>query len=193
MIPLDVIKTRMQTDAAAAAGGTVAAAAAIFRDAPGRGLLRLAAFFNGLPPTAVGYLLQGGTKFGGYEMLKQRAYARLRDEGGEERVRKWQLPVMLSSAASAEMLATVAAAGATSRWPHSLARALALLTGAGLPSRAAGARACSRGWGDATFASLRQVLLAPMEVLKLRMQTDASAAAQGVLRTFSQIVQRAGW
>lgn len=32
-----------------------------------------------------------------------------------------------------------------------------------------------------------------MEVLKLRMQTDASAAAQGVLRTFSQIVQRAGW
>ena len=145
VIPLDVIKTRMQTDAAAAAGGTVAAAAAIFRDAPGRGLLKLAAFFNGLPPTAVGYLLQGGTKFGGYEMLKQRAYARLRDEGGEERVRKWQLPVMLSSAASAEMLATVAAAGATSRWPHSLARALALLTGAGLPSRAAGARACSRG------------------------------------------------
>ena len=142
VIPLDVIKTRMQSDAAAAAAGSAGAAAAILRDAPGKGLLRLAAFFNGLPPTALGYFLQGGTKFGGYEVLKQQAFARLRSSGGEEAVRTWQLPVMLASAASAEMAATV--------------------------------------------------LLAPLEVLKLRMQTDAAAAANGVVSTFRTIVSTEG-
>ena len=131
VIPLDVIKTRMQTDAHAAAGGSLAAAGAVLRDAPGRGLLRFAAFFNGLPPTALGYFLQGATKFGGYEVFKQNAYARLRAHGGEEAYRKWQLPVMLASAATAEMMATV--------------------------------------------------LLAPLEVLKLRVQTDAAAASRGVI------------
>ena len=79
--PLDVVKTRMQTDTALAAAGVGAAAAAVLRDAPGRGVLRLAAFFNGLPPTAIGYLMQGGAKFGGYELLKQQAYGRMRAAG----------------------------------------------------------------------------------------------------------------
>ena len=81
VVPLDVVKTRMQTDTALAAAGVGAAASAVLRDAPGRGVLRLAAFFNGLPPTALGYLMQGGAKFGGYELLKQQAYGRMRAAG----------------------------------------------------------------------------------------------------------------
>lgn len=142
VLPLDVIKTRMQTDATAAAGGFFAASRALLSNAPGSGVFRLAAFFNGLPPTALGYFLQGATKFGGYELLKQQTFARLRETGGESAVSKWQLPVMLGSAATAEMAATI--------------------------------------------------LLAPLEVLKLRMQTDPSAAARGVVRTFAQICRNEG-
>lgn len=141
VVPLDVIKTRMQTDALVA-NHAHAAAAAVYRDAPGRGLLKLAAFFNGVRPTGLGYFLQGATKFGGYEYFKQRAYARLREAGGDDAVRKWQLPTMLASAATAEMAATV--------------------------------------------------LLAPLEVLKLRVQTSAAAASQGAIRTLAHIVRHEG-
>ena len=142
VIPLDVIKTRMQTDANAAAAGAIGAAIAVFKDSPGRGLFRLSAFFSGLPPTAFGYFLQGGTKFGGYEVLKHQAYSTLRASGGEELKKKWQLPVMLASAASAEMVATV--------------------------------------------------LLAPWEVLKLRMQIDSANAARGALATLRHVVRTEG-
>jgi len=81
VLPLDVIKTRVQTDTALATAGVGAAAAAVLRDAPGRGVLRLAAFFNGLPPTALGYLMQGCAKFGGYELLKQQVFGRMRAAG----------------------------------------------------------------------------------------------------------------
>jgi len=141
VVPLDVIKTRMQTDALVA-NHAHAAAAAVYRDAPGRGLLKLTAFFNGVRPTGLGYFLQGATKFGGYEFFKQRAYARLREAGGDDAVRKWQLPTMLASAATAEMAATV--------------------------------------------------LLAPLEVLKLRVQTNAAAASEGALRTLSHILRHEG-
>lgn len=69
VVPLDVIKTRMQMDLALAGSGTLAAAKAVLRDAPGQGVLRFAAFANGLPPTGLGYFLQGATKFGGCELL----------------------------------------------------------------------------------------------------------------------------
>jgi solute carrier family 25 phosphate transporter 3 len=142
VLPLDVIKTRMQMDAAASAKGMVAVAGSVFREAPGAGLVRLTAFFSGLPPTAVGYFLQGATKFGGYEFFKQQWFGKLRAEGGEALVQQWQLPVMLMSAATAELGATV--------------------------------------------------LLAPMEVLKLRLQTDAASASRGVLRTFATIMRQEG-
>lgn len=142
VVPLDVIKTRMQTDATGCAGTMMTAAAAVLRDAPGRGLQRLMAFGNGLPPTALGYFMQGATKFGGYEFCKLHAYARLDAAGGERLRRKWQLPVMLLSAASAEMAATV--------------------------------------------------LLAPLEVLKLRVQTDPISAAQGLRRTLMHIARHEG-
>ncbi len=142
VLPLDVIKTRMQIDAAASAKGMLAVAGSVFREAPGAGLVRLTTFFSGLPPTAVGYFLQGATKFGGYEFFKQQWFGKLSAEGGDELVQQWQLPVMLLSAATAELGATV--------------------------------------------------LLAPMEVLKLRLQTDAAAASRGVLRTFAAIARQEG-
>ena len=142
VLPLDVIKTKVQSDAHAAAGGTLAAASAVLRDASGKGVLRMASFFNGVKPTAFGYFLQGATKFGGYELFKQKAFDLLRETRGEEAVRRLQLPVMLASAATAEMAATV--------------------------------------------------LLAPMEVLKLRLQTDPAAAAQGMVGTLRHILRQEG-
>jgi len=130
----------MQTDHSVR--GPVAAASAVLRASPRRGLLRCSAFMNGIAPTAMGYWMQGATKFGGYELLKQNAFGRLREAGGEEAVRKWCLPVMLVSAATAEGCATA--------------------------------------------------VLAPLEVLKLRVQTDPASASRGVLRTFTHIVRHEG-
>ena len=142
VVPLDVVKTRMQTDAAAAAAGSLAAAKAVLRDAPGRGVARVSAFFNGVRPTGLGYFLQGAVKFGGYELFKRQAYLAVSERCGDDAIRTWQLPIMLTSAAAAEMAATM--------------------------------------------------FLAPLEVLKLRVQTDAASASRGVLRTFASIVRTEG-
>ena len=141
VVPLDVIKTRLQTDSSVR--GPLAAATAVLRESPRTGLLRCSAFFNGIAPTAMGYWLQGACKFGGYELFKQRAFHGLRETGGEEAVRTWCLPVMLASAATAEFCATA--------------------------------------------------LLAPLEVLKLRVQTDPASASRGVLRTVTHIVRHEGF
>jgi solute carrier family 25 phosphate transporter 3 len=132
----------MQTDAAAGAAGTLAVAGALFRDAPGEGLSRLAVFFKGLSPTACGYFAQGAAKFGGYEILKQHALTKIRESGGEELVKKTRLVVMITSAAAAEFGATA--------------------------------------------------LLAPLEVLKLRIQTDPTSSARGMLRTLAHIGRHEG-
>jgi hypothetical protein len=66
VVPLDVIKTRMQTDADISS--MRAAAVAIFRQGSGSGLLKGRAFFNGLGATATGYWLQGAAKFGAQPM-----------------------------------------------------------------------------------------------------------------------------
>lgn len=94
----------MQMDAKA--NGLLPAASAVLRSSPRRGILRCAAFFNGVAPTAMGYFLQGAAKFGGYEVFKQKAFSLVRESGGEHAVRKWFLPVMLTSAATAELCAT---------------------------------------------------------------------------------------
>ena len=141
VVPLDVIKTRLQTDSTVR--GPVAAATAVLRASPHAGLMRCSAFFNGIAPTAVGYWLQGACKFGGYEIFKQRAFSGLRKSGGEDAVRTWCLPVMLASAATAEFCAPA--------------------------------------------------LLAPLEVLKLRVQTDPASASRGVLRTVTHIVRHEGF
>lgn len=90
----------------AKANGLLPAASAVLRSSPRRGILRCTAFFNGVAPTAMGYFLQGAAKFGGYEVFKQKAFSLVRESGGELAVRKWFLPVMLTSAATAELCAT---------------------------------------------------------------------------------------
>ena len=88
----------------------LATARSVFHEASGTGLVRLTAFFSGFPPTAVGYFLQGATKFGGYELCKRTVLARLNEAGelGEAVARNFQLPIMLASAACAETFASAA-------------------------------------------------------------------------------------
>ena len=62
VVPFDVIKTQMQMQPAL--NGPRAAASALISQG---GLLSL---LRGVRPTALGYFLQGGVKFGSYESLK---------------------------------------------------------------------------------------------------------------------------
>lgn len=58
---IDVVKTRIQIDPALSRHSMFAAGRKIVAAEGGRGLL------TGFGPTAVGYLVQGGAKFSGYE------------------------------------------------------------------------------------------------------------------------------
>lgn len=62
--PLDVIKTRMQTNPEMYGGSVITAAKRIVKE---NGLLFL---LQGLGPTVIGYGIEGGLKFGCYEFLK---------------------------------------------------------------------------------------------------------------------------
>ena len=53
----------------------------------------------------MGYYLQGGAKFGGYELLKYNIFGRIERAGGGEAVRRWRLPVMMGAAGLAEVAA----------------------------------------------------------------------------------------
>lgn len=96
VVPLDNIKTCVQTGAESAAG----AAVRIVREDGAIALLK------GLRPTAVGYWLQGAAKFGGYEALKMlgRKVFWTRDgELHEPATLAARLPLMLGAAGIAEM------------------------------------------------------------------------------------------
>jgi solute carrier family 25 phosphate transporter 3 len=101
VVPLDVIKTRLQTDASLS--GPRAAVASLLQ-----GPNCVKRFLNGVGATSVGYALQGAAKFGGYELCKRVAARELhaRGERGEEFARRFQLPIMLTSAACAEVVAS---------------------------------------------------------------------------------------
>ena len=103
VVPLDVIKTRMQTDETAR--GFRHAAKTILREQ--KGPFRARVFLNGASATALGYYLQGGAKFGGYELLKYNIFDRIERVGGGEAVRRWRLPVMMGAAGVAEVFASV--------------------------------------------------------------------------------------
>lgn len=60
-IAIDVVKTRIQIDPALSRHSMLAAGRKIVAAEGSRGLL------TGFGPTAVGYLVQGGAKFSGYE------------------------------------------------------------------------------------------------------------------------------
>jgi solute carrier family 25 phosphate transporter 3 len=72
-VPIDVVKTRLQTDASLKGAGIVSAAGTIL-SAEGPGALA-----SGLGSTLVGYAIQGSLKYGMYEVLKPLAADALPD------------------------------------------------------------------------------------------------------------------
>jgi solute carrier family 25 (mitochondrial phosphate transporter), member 3 len=95
--PLDVIKTRIQTDAAMT-GKSMGEAFQIIVKSGGKGVL-----LQGLAATFSGYAIQGFCKFGFYDLIKDRAYRIIKDEATIERVR---LPILLISSGLAEIIAS---------------------------------------------------------------------------------------
>ncbi|CAK7244863.1 MAG: mitochondrial phosphate carrier protein [Sporothrix thermara] len=97
--PIDVVKTRIQVDDAMKGLNMVSAARRIVA---GEGAATL---LTGFGPTAVGYLVQGGGKFAGYEFFKK-SYIDLL--GGIEQATPHRTAVYLGASASAEFFADIA-------------------------------------------------------------------------------------
>ena len=97
LTPIDVVKTRLQLEPAGTKETMLSMAKNIARhDGPG-GLLA------GFGPTAVGYLIQGGSKFCGYEFFKKHAIDWL---GSREKALEYRQAIYLGSASCAEVIAT---------------------------------------------------------------------------------------
>lgn len=97
--PIDVVKTRIQVDDAMKGLNMVRAARQIVA---GEGA---AALLTGFGPTAVGYLVQGGGKFAGYEFFKKTF---VDAAGGPERATKNRTAIYLGASATAEVFADIA-------------------------------------------------------------------------------------
>jgi len=98
MTPIDVVKTRIQVDPSLKGKGMLVAAKDIVAKG-GPGVL-----MTGFGPTAVGYLLQGGAKFAGYEFWK----AKLVDwSGGYENAVPKRTAIYLAGSSIAEFFADI--------------------------------------------------------------------------------------
>ncbi|KAI1821684.1 mitochondrial phosphate carrier protein [Xylaria intraflava] len=97
--PIDVVKTRIQVDDAMKGMNMVRAARQIV------GKEGAAALLTGFGPTAVGYFIQGGAKFAGYEFFKKR-YIDL--VGSQQTATQHRTAIYLSASASAEFFADIA-------------------------------------------------------------------------------------
>ncbi|KAK3690165.1 mitochondrial phosphate carrier protein [Podospora appendiculata] len=97
--PIDVVKTRIQVDDAMKGLNMVQAGRKIVA-AEGA-----AALLTGFGPTAVGYLVQGGGKFVGYEFFKKRF---MELAGGPDKAVPHRTAIYLGASATAEVLADVA-------------------------------------------------------------------------------------
>lgn len=97
LTPIDVVKTRLQLEPKGSKETMMSMARGIIaKEGPG-GLLA------GFGPTAVGYLIQGGAKFCGYEFFKKQSIDAL---GSRERASQYRQLVYLGSASCAEVIAT---------------------------------------------------------------------------------------
>ena len=97
LTPIDVVKTRLQLEPKGSAQTMFSMTKHIVtHDGPG-GLLA------GFGPTAVGYLVQGGSKFCGYEYFKKHAIDWL---GSETKAREYRQFIYLGSASAAEVIAS---------------------------------------------------------------------------------------
>jgi solute carrier family 25 phosphate transporter 3 len=97
--PIDVVKTRIQIDPALRGKGLLTAGKGIVA-AEGAGAL-----LTGFGPTAVGYLVQGGIKFSGYEFFKGKL---INATGSYDTAVQHRTAIYLGAAAIAEFFADVA-------------------------------------------------------------------------------------
>ncbi|KHN94697.1 phosphate transport protein MIR1 [Metarhizium album ARSEF 1941] len=96
--PIDVIKTRIQVDDAMKGLNMIRAARTIVAKEGSSALL------TGFGPTAVGYLIQGGAKFAGYEFFKKQYIALA---GGPEEAVGNRMGIYLGASATAEFFADI--------------------------------------------------------------------------------------
>mmetsp|Transcript_34529 Transcript_34529/g.32904 ORF Transcript_34529/g.32904 Transcript_34529/m.32904 type:complete len:354 (-) Transcript_34529:1027-2088(-) len=97
--PLDVVKTKLQTDSNLSQKSIKEAVQIIVKSDGIRVL------FSGLAATFSGYFLQGFCKFGFYDVIKTKVYTVVKDE---DNCARFRLPILLLSATSAEIIACVA-------------------------------------------------------------------------------------
>lgn len=100
-LPLDVLKTRIQSDAAFVGLGTMAVCRKIVGAEGPRALLA------GFTANGMGYLMQGAIKFGLYETCKRRIFSELEARGINGRINH-RVPVWVVSSACAEVVACLA-------------------------------------------------------------------------------------
>ncbi|KAJ3573989.1 hypothetical protein NP233_g2060 [Leucocoprinus birnbaumii] len=96
--PIDVVKTRIQVDPAFKTHSLVSGTRHIISAEGPRALL------TGFGPTAVGYLVQGGAKFAGYEYWKRQFVLAA---GDQETAVKYRTPIYLGAAGVAEFFADI--------------------------------------------------------------------------------------
>jgi len=96
LVPMDVVKTRLQIQPGVFKGAPDAFSTIYRKEGFG-------ALLMGFSPTVMGYCVQGATKFGVFEMLKDVTGNVL----GNEVAAKYSLPIYLVAAGMAETLATV--------------------------------------------------------------------------------------
>ncbi|KAG8874884.1 hypothetical protein FRB98_008194 [Tulasnella sp. 332] len=96
--PIDVVKTRIQIDPALKGLSLFTGGRQIVAAEGARGLLA------GFGPTAVGYFIQGGGKFAGYEFWKKQFVELL---GDQDKAVQYRLPIYLGAAAVGEFFADI--------------------------------------------------------------------------------------
>ncbi|KAG1751157.1 mitochondrial carrier [Suillus lakei] len=98
MTPVDVVKTRIQIDPAYKKLNMLTGTRYVIATEGPKALL------TGFGPTAVGYFIQGGAKFAGYEYWKKTA---VESVGGTEAAVKYRTAIYLGSASIAEFFADI--------------------------------------------------------------------------------------
>ncbi|KII86750.1 hypothetical protein PLICRDRAFT_113884 [Plicaturopsis crispa FD-325 SS-3] len=98
MTPIDVVKTRIQIDPAFSKLGMVSGTRQVIAKEGASALL------TGFGPTAVGYLVQGGAKFAGYEFWKKTFVS---IAGDQETAVKHRTAIYLGGASIAEFFADI--------------------------------------------------------------------------------------
>lgn len=104
MTPIDVVKTRIQVDPNLARHSLLSGGRKIIAAEGPRALL------TGFGPTAVGYLVQGGAKFAGYEFWKKKF---VEISGDQETAVKYRTAIYLGASSVAEYVRFLESGGTT--------------------------------------------------------------------------------